>query len=106
MESRLRQIRIAKPSSPVWLVTEAFVTKWNQRIPKIRRWQFMWNASNCRSSAFRRVHVVDVNSLKRFETRLDKFWGNQDVMFDWTAEITGTGDRSEFKLETVSESTI
>ena len=36
MESRLRQIRIAKPSSPVWQVTEAFVTKWNQRIPKIR----------------------------------------------------------------------
>ena len=28
------------------------------------------------------------------------------VMFDWTAEITGTGDRSEFKLETVLESTI
>ena len=26
-------------------------------------------------------------------------------MFDWTAEITGTGDRSEFKLETVLEST-
>jgi len=46
-------------------------------------------------------HVVDVNSLKQFETRLDKFWRNQDVMFDWTAEITGTGDRSEFKLETV-----
>jgi len=45
IESRLRQIRIVKPS-PVWLVTEAFVTKWNQRIPKIRRWQFMWNASN------------------------------------------------------------
>ena len=51
-------------------------------------------------------YVVDVNSLKQFETRLDKFWGNQDVMFDWTAEITGTRDRSQFKLETVSESTI
>ena len=51
-------------------------------------------------------HVVDVNCLKQFETRLDKFWRNQDVMFDWTAEITGTGDRSEFKLETVLESTI
>ena len=51
-------------------------------------------------------HVVDVNSLKQFETRLDKFWKDQDVMFDWTAEITGTGDRSEFKLETVLESTI
>jgi len=43
-------------------------------------------------------HVVDVNSLKQFETRLDKLWRNQDVMFDLTAEITGTGDRSEFKL--------
>ena len=51
-------------------------------------------------------HVVDVNYLKQFETRLDTFWSNQDVMFDWTAEITGTGDRSEFKLETVLESTI
>ena len=44
--------------------------------------------------------------IKQFETRLDKFWRDQDVMFDWTAEITGTGDRSEFKLETVLESTI
>ena len=51
-------------------------------------------------------NVVDVNSLKQFETRLDKFWRDQDVMFDWTAEITGTGDRSEFKLETVLQSII
>jgi len=71
MESRLRQIRIAKPSSPVWLVTEAFVTKWNQQIPKIRRWQFMWNASNRCSSAFRRVHVSEpYNSTEM--TRVDK----------------------------------
>ena len=47
-------------------------------------------------------HVVDVNSLKQFETRLDKFWSNKDVMFDWTAKITVTGDRSEFEIETVS----
>ena len=65
MESRLRQIWIAKPYSPVWLVTEAFVTKWNQRIPKIHRWQFMWNASNHCSSAFRRVHVSETyNSME------------------------------------------
>jgi len=44
-------------------------------------------------------HVVDINSLKQFETRLDKFWGNQDVMFDWIAEITGIGDQSvDYKL--------
>ena len=30
----------------------------------------------------------------------------EDVMFDWTAEISGTGDRSEFKLETVLDSII
>jgi len=41
------------------LVTEVFVTKWNQRIPKTRRWQFMWNASNHRSSAFKRVYVSE-----------------------------------------------
>jgi len=42
-----------------------------------------------------RSSLVDVNSFKQFETRLpvDKFWRNQDVMFDWTAKITGTGDR-------------
>ena len=33
------------------------------------------------------------NSRKQFEKRLDKFWRNHDVMFDWTAKITGTGDR-------------
>jgi len=29
-----------------------------------------------------------------------------DVMFDWTAEITGTGNISELKLETVLESIV
>jgi len=28
--------------------------------------------------------------------RLDRFWAQQEVMYDWTAELTGTGDRSEF----------
>jgi len=30
---------------------------------------------------------------------LDKFWADQNVMFDWTADITGTGDRSEYIVE-------
>ena len=33
-------------------------------------------------------HVVDVNSLKQFETRLDKFWGNQDPI---QCDVTGAG---------------
>jgi len=39
--------------------------------------------------------VVDVNSVDLFKTRLDKFWRCQDVMYDWTANLAGIGDRSE-----------
>jgi len=34
---RRQRIRVTEPSS-IWPVTEASVAKWNQRIPKIRRW--------------------------------------------------------------------
>ena len=39
-----------------------------------------------------------MSPLKLFKTRLDKFRRglDKDVMFDWTAEITGTGDISKF----------
>jgi len=30
-----------------------------------------------------------------FKARLDNFWSCQDVMFDWTADLAGIGDRSE-----------
>ena len=39
-------------------------------------------------------HVVDVNSVNLFKARLDRFWTDQDVKFDFTADLTGTGDRS------------
>jgi len=31
--------------------------------------------------------------LHYLKKRLDKFSADQNVMFDWTADITGTGDR-------------
>ena len=34
-----------------------------------------------------------------FKVRLDKFWAQQEVMFDWTADLTGIGDRSEYTVE-------
>ena len=40
--------------------------------------------------------VVDVNSVDAFKSRLDNFWKIQDVKFEYTADLTGTGDRSEF----------
>ena len=33
-------------------------------------------------------HAVNV-----FKARLDRFWMDQDVKFDFTADLTGTGDR-------------
>jgi len=44
-------------------------------------------------------YVVDVNSVAVFKKRLDKFLADQNVMCDWTADITGTGDRSEYIVE-------
>jgi len=41
-------------------------------------------------------YVVDANSVALFKKWLDKFWADQNVMFDWTADTTGTGDRSEY----------
>ena len=37
--------------------------------------------------------------LQYLKKRLGKFWADQNVMFDWTADITGTGDRSEYIAE-------
>jgi len=39
-------------------------------------------------------HVVDVNSVNLFKARIDRFWMDQDVNYDFTADLTGTGDRS------------
>jgi len=40
--------------------------------------------------------VVDVQSVDLFKVRLDRFWAQQEVMYDRTAELAGTGDRSEY----------
>jgi len=40
---------------------------------------------------------LDGNSIDLFKARLDTFWScqDEDVMFDWTADLAGIGDRSE-----------
>jgi len=40
--------------------------------------------------------VVDVQSVDLFKVRLDRFWAEEEVMYDWKSELTGTGDRSEY----------
>ena len=48
----------------------------------------IWNSlPNC---------VVDVSrpTINQFKARLDKFWLHQDILYDYTADLTGIGDRS------------
>ena len=37
--------------------------------------------------------ISDVASYQ-FKARLDKFWLHQDILYDYTADLTGIGDRS------------
>ena len=43
-------------------------------------------------------YVVDVDSVSNFKYSLDKFWLDQPVIFDWKADLTGTGNHS-FKYD-------
>jgi len=43
--------------------------------------------------------VVLASSLDTSKNRLDRFFGNQDVKYDYTAELTGAGSRSQFYMK-------
>jgi len=43
--------------------------------------------------------AVDVDSVDLFTSRLGNFWMFQDVKYDYTVDLTGTGDRSEYDIE-------
>jgi len=38
--------------------------------------------------------VVHGESTNTFKSRLDKFWANHEIIYDYRAEIQGTGSRS------------
>ena len=44
----------------------------------------------------RAVKTYNAN-VNLFKARLDRFWVNQDAKYDFTADLTGTGDRSEYE---------
>jgi len=43
--------------------------------------------------------VVSANTTDTFKARLDKFWHNQDTVYDFRAQLQGTGSRSEVLYE-------
>jgi len=39
-------------------------------------------------------HVVSADTVNCFKSHLDKFWSNQEVLYDHKADLHGTGNRS------------
>jgi len=39
--------------------------------------------------------VVDASTVNAFKARLDKLWSHQAVKFDFTADLTGTGNQKK-----------
>jgi len=40
-------------------------------------------------------YIVKSDTINQFKARLDKFWSNQEIVFNYKAEIEGTGSRSK-----------
>jgi len=45
-------------------------------------------------------YVVASPTINTFKARLDKFWENQDVRYNWKADISFTGSHSKVELTT------
>ena len=44
-------------------------------------------------------YVVSAENVNCFKTRLDRFWLNQDIIYDLRSEIHGTRSRSEITVK-------
>jgi len=40
-------------------------------------------------------YVISAETVNYFKSRLDNFWKNQDIIYDYQSDIHGTGNRSE-----------
>jgi len=47
-------------------------------------------------------NVVSANTVNTFKNRLDKFWSDQELMYDYKADFTGIGNRSLISLDDTS----
>ena len=40
------------------------------------------------------IHVVSAETANTFKNRLDKFWSDQEVLYDYKTDLHGIGNRS------------
>ena len=58
----------------------------------LRKFSFCSRVVNIRNSL--PDSVVDADTLNTFKNRLDKHWLDQDVLYNFYSELSGTGDAS------------
>ena len=47
-------------------------------------------------------NVVSANTVNTFKNRLEKFWSDQELVYDYKADLTGIGNRSLISLDDTS----
>jgi len=47
-------------------------------------------------------NVISANTVNTFQNRLDKFWSDQELVYDYKADLTGIGNRSLISLDDTS----
>ena len=43
------------------------------------------------------IYVISAETVNCFKGRLDNFWKNQDIIYDYQSDIHETGNRSEIE---------
>jgi len=56
----------------------------------LRKYSFCSTAVNIWNSLPN--EVVEADAINIFKNCLDKYWSNQEVFYDFNADLTGTGD--------------
>ena len=47
-------------------------------------------------------NVVSANTVNTFKNRVDKFWSDQELVYDYKADLTEIGNRSLISLDDTS----
>jgi len=63
----------------------------------LRKYSFTAHTINTRNSLPNKI--VDAESVNTFKTRLDKYWRNQPLLYDFKAELAETGNQSKCDIE-------
>ena len=65
----------------------------------LRKYYFNNRVVNLWYSLPNRVVMSDSILINTFKNRLDSFWEGQYIIYDFRAQLYGTGSRSEIRIE-------